>query len=200
MPGRNIIGPEAARLAVLGRLTRGALHELGNPLVALVGTAELAAGSPEAGSRLRARLDLIARSADEIADIVRALQSVARVSAGEELRPVDLSTEAASAIGLVRRLSPRHATAIDGTPSTSPALAEAPPGALLVALVALLLDALDATPHGAVSLVVSQGEGHASVLLANTRPGAGSHVLATAAGATLVERPEGVALVLPSAV
>ena len=42
-------GQDERALIVLGRLTRGALHELANPLVALTGSAELALDTAEPG-------------------------------------------------------------------------------------------------------------------------------------------------------
>ena len=43
---------ETCALATLGRLTRGALHELANPLVALLGSAELALADAEPGTKI----------------------------------------------------------------------------------------------------------------------------------------------------
>ncbi len=42
--------PDAAQLEILGRLTRGALHELANPLLALLGNAELESTPASTGS------------------------------------------------------------------------------------------------------------------------------------------------------
>ena len=66
---------ELRLLATLGRLTRGALHELANPLVALLGSAELALGEVEPGTRLHDRIALTQRTGAEVVEIVRALQA-----------------------------------------------------------------------------------------------------------------------------
>lgn len=199
MPGKNVAGPdaaEAARLATVGRLTRGALHELGNPLVALIGTAELAAAGAEADSQLRQRLDLIAATANEIADIVRALQRVARVGGTDELERIEVATEAAAALALVQRLSPDLHYELEGTYPVDAAVVETRPGALLLALVSLLLDALESAPPGTVRLTVSRAEGSVSVSVAGARANEDARILAAAAGAVLEEGGEGAALVL----
>ena len=66
-------------LATLGRLTRGALHEISNPLVALLGSAELALGDAEPGTKLHSRISLTQRTGAEVAEIVRALQAFIRL-------------------------------------------------------------------------------------------------------------------------
>ena len=69
--------PDAAQLEILGRLTRGALHELANPLLALLGNAELALaeGEAEVGTKLHRRLATIEQTALELSEIVRSLQA-----------------------------------------------------------------------------------------------------------------------------
>lgn len=199
MPRKNSTGPDTAqtaRLATLGRLTRGTLHELGNPLVALIGTAELALAGAKPGSQLRERLDLIDRTANEIADVVRALQRVARVGAADDLERVELATEAAAALALVQRLSPGRSRELEGTYPAGAVVVETRPGALLVALVALLLDALESAPAGPIRLAVSRNGGSASVSVAGARTGEQVRVLAATAGAALEEGDGGAALVL----
>src|SRR5688572_5372452 len=96
---------EARGLEVLGRLTRGALHEIANPLLALVGTAELALGEQPGGSKLHERLALIQRTGQEISEIVRALQGFLRLQA-EPPTELSLRDAAEGASALVRRVVP----------------------------------------------------------------------------------------------
>ena len=200
MPGTDSIGPRAAqtaRLATLGRLTRGALHELGNPLVALLGTAELVAMGAEPGTKLRDRLDLIGATADEIAAVVRALQSVARVGDGDDVERIELSTETAAALALVERLNPGVEHLLEGTYPDDPTVVETRAGALLIALVALFVDAIESAPPGTIAITVSKGNDAASVSVAGARAGDQARVLAEAAGALLEERDDGTMLTLP---
>ena len=85
----------------LGRLTRGALHELANPLVAVIGSAELALGELEPGTKALARIELVHRTALEVADLVRALQAFTRERTSPPRR-LELATVAADAVRLVQ--------------------------------------------------------------------------------------------------
>jgi signal transduction histidine kinase len=98
---------DARVLQTLGLLTRGALHEISNPLVALVGTAELALSDMEAGTKLYDRVALTHRTGVEIAEIVRALQAFIRLQAEPEAE-LSLGAAAADAIALVSRVLPTH--------------------------------------------------------------------------------------------
>jgi signal transduction histidine kinase len=87
MTGDNPIPTGAASPEeILGRLTRGALHELANPLLALLGTAEFALEDAEPGTKLHDRLSLGA-AAEETVVLLR------RVTA---LRDVEMVAEAAA--------------------------------------------------------------------------------------------------------
>ena len=98
---------EMRALATLGRLTRGALHELSNPLVALLGSAELALGDAEPGTKLHDRIALTRRTGAEVVEIVRALQAFVRL---QPQPPEELSVgdAAADAVALVTRVLPTH--------------------------------------------------------------------------------------------
>lgn len=198
MPEESPVDPSHARHALVGRLTRGALHELGNPLLALIGSAELAAADAAPGTRLRERLELVSATAAEIADVVRAVQRVARVGAGEPVERIELAAEAADAAALVRRLAPARGGDLECAPGGG-AWVEAPRGALLLALAGLLLDALESSPPGPVHVVVGETDGRAAAAVAGASAGSDTRALAAAAGATLEERADGVALALPSA-
>ncbi len=95
---------EVGRLAALGRLTPGALHEIANPLVALLGTAELLLLDAERGTKGAERLELVLDTAREISAIVRALQAYSRDRAAPR-GPVALDRLVAETVELVRRTS-----------------------------------------------------------------------------------------------
>ena len=100
---------EARALQTLGLLTRGALHQISNPLVGLVGSAELALSDTEPGTKLNDRVALTHRTGMEIAEIVRALQAFIRLQSEPE-RELSLGTAAADAIALVSKVLPVHDT------------------------------------------------------------------------------------------
>ncbi len=144
---------ESVAMRTLGRLTRGALHELANPLVALVGSAELALGEVEPGSKLHDRIALTHRTGTEIAEIVKALQAFVRQQ-GEPPAEVSVGEAAADAIALVSRVLPVHDRELT---TSGDARVVAAPGVLRRQLVELLLDALERNDAGAIELTVTEG-------------------------------------------
>jgi two-component system, NtrC family, sensor kinase len=141
-------------LATLGRLTRGALHELSNPLVALLGSAELALGDAEPGTKLHDRISLTQRTGTEVVEIVRALQGFIRLQS-QPPEQLSVGAAAAGAVAFVTRVLPTHDVELR---SSGDATTVACPGELRRRLVELLLDALDAPGRGpVVELVVADG-------------------------------------------
>ena len=141
-------------LATLGRLTRGALHELSNPLVALLGSAELALGDAEPGTKLHDRISLTQRTGTEVVEIVRALQGFIRLQS-QPAEQLSVGAAAADAVSFVTRVLPTHDVELR---SSGDATTVARPGELRRLLVELLLDALDAPGRGpVVELVVADG-------------------------------------------
>lgn len=145
---------EVRALATLGRLTRGALHEISNPLVALLGSAELALGDAEPGTKMHDRIALTHRTGTEVVEIVRALQAFVRLQA-EPATELSVGEAAAAAVALVSRVLPTHGVELR---SSGDATVVAAPGALQSRLVELLLAALDDPARGEiVELVVGDG-------------------------------------------
>ena len=141
-------------LATLGRLTRGALHELSNPLVALLGSAELALADAEPGTKLHDRISLTKRTGTEVVEIVRALQAFMRLQS-QPPQQLSVGAAAADAVALVRRVLPTHDVELR---SSGDATVVAAPGEIRRRLVELLVDALDAPGRGpVVELVVADG-------------------------------------------
>ena len=155
MSDTDLPGQDERALATLGRLTRGALHEIANPLLALVGTAEFALGDAEPGSKLHGRLELVHGTGQEIAEIVRALQAFAREQSSPPAR-LALADSAETAVALVRRVSAVRDVELSLRRESDPEVVAAP-GAVSAALVDLLLDGLaGAGRNGHVELVVSR--------------------------------------------
>ncbi|MBA2463300.1 MAG: hypothetical protein H0V45_16315 [Actinobacteria bacterium] len=144
-------------LETLGRLTRGALHEIANPLLALVGSAELALAEVEPGSKLHARLDTVRATGLEIAQIVRALQAFVR-KRNEPSRPLSLTEAAEEAAALVGLVNSAPDIDVAARTEANPSVYE-PPGAVARALVELLLDGLATAQGGDVVELVVREEG-----------------------------------------
>ena len=151
----------AEHLATLGRLTRGALHEIANPLLALLGSAEFALADAEPGTKLHSRVALVQQTGSEIAEIVRALQAFAR-SASEPARELSLADAAETAIALVRRVSIVRDVELVARIESEPVV-RAVPGHVASSLVELVLDGLDgAARDDTVELVVADRDGYAT--------------------------------------
>jgi two-component system, NtrC family, sensor kinase len=89
------------KLATVGRLAAGIAHEVGNPLGAVAGYAELARGRlpPGADPQVREALERIAAAADRIDRIVRDLLDFARPSP-LEVRPLAVEGAVEAAVRL----------------------------------------------------------------------------------------------------
>jgi signal transduction histidine kinase len=145
---------EACLLQTLGLLTRGALHEISNPLVALVGSAELALFDTEPGTKTYDRIALMHRTGVEIAEIVRALQAFIRLQAEPE-RTLSLGTAATEAVALVSKVQPASETELR---VSGDATVVARPGEIQRKLVVLLVEELErAEPGSSIQLEVSDG-------------------------------------------
>lgn len=145
---------ESRSLETLGRLTRGALHQISNPLVALLGSAELALQEVPPGTKLHDRIALTQRTGAEIVEIVRALQAFVRLQ-HEPPTQVSVGEAAADAVALVTKVLPTHDVELR---SSGDASAVAAPGELRRRLVELLVDALDEPGRrGTIELVVRDG-------------------------------------------
>lgn len=153
-------GPGGTELELLGRLTRGALHELANPLLALTGSAEFALADAEPGTKLRARLEVVHSTALEIGELVRALQGFIREGAAP-VRSLELAEFGAETIAFVRRVSAVRDLELVAQADAEPVVLAAP-GEMRRRLVELVLDGIAAAEPGSrVVLLVSQDGGDA---------------------------------------
>lgn len=176
---------EAARLELLGGLLPAALHELSNPLVALLGTVELLLAEAEPGSSSRTKLELVQRTADEIAALVRSLQRLAR----ERLEPateVELEAFTRETADLAVRFSGVKGIGCE-VRATAPATIVAEPGVLRLALLDLLFDALR-TAEADVRVDVEKSRVRVS---SGSGGGRGAALAAAALGARLARAADG---------
>ena len=115
------------KLATVGRLAAGVAHEVGNPLGAIAGYAELARArlGAEADPQIRDSLERIAAAADRIDRIVRDLLDFAR-PARLELRPVTVrgALDAALRLASVQSRFKQVELAVDLPDDLPPVLAD----------------------------------------------------------------------------
>lgn len=191
---------EVGRLAALGRLTPGALHELANPLVALLGTAELLLEDAERGTKTADRLQLVLDTAREISGIVRALQGYSRERLAPR-GPVALERLVGETVELVRRTSAVRDVALEETRAEAEVLVDGAPGELKQAVLTLILNALEAQSGGGKVTVTTgaEDEGGAVTITGGRGRGLGLDACAAIArghGGVLDETNEGSAFVL----
>lgn len=145
---------ESRSLETLGRLTRGALHQIANPLVALLGSAELALADAEPGTKLHDRLALTQRTGAEIVEIVRALQAFIRLQE-QPAEELSVGRAASDAVALVTQVLPTHDVELSASGDST---VYARPGELQRQLVDLLVAAIAGRPSGgAIELLVRDG-------------------------------------------
>lgn len=77
---------EAERLAATGTLAAGAAHEIGNPLMAIQGRAELLLRNPMLDEKTQASLETIAQESRRAGSIVKSLLSFARQDSPQKWR------------------------------------------------------------------------------------------------------------------
>ncbi|MBI4172280.1 MAG: hypothetical protein HY511_05930 [Actinobacteria bacterium] len=159
---------EVGRLAALGRLTPGALHEIANPLVALLGTAELLLLDAERGTKAAERLELVVDTAREISAIVRALQAHSRDRVAPR-GPIALDRLVAETVELVRRTSAVRDVALEEVRAEVEVPVEGLAGGLKQVVVTLILNALEAQGGGGKVTVATAGaEGSATATVTVT--------------------------------
>jgi signal transduction histidine kinase len=94
-----------ARLALVGRLARGIMHELNNPLFVVLGLVELVQRDLEPGTKAHERLALALSTGEEIKQLVTTVLDLARDEQPGKPERLSLEEPARQAAGLARRLS-----------------------------------------------------------------------------------------------
>ena len=103
---------ELGRLALVGRLARGIVHELNNPLFVVLALVELMARAVEPGSQESDRLAQVRESSSELRQLVGAIGDLARAPLATEQEPVAVAEVLAEAVALIRRVTLRKDIAV----------------------------------------------------------------------------------------
>jgi signal transduction histidine kinase len=163
---------QSGALAAIGELTAGVVHEINNPLFAILGLTEFLLKESEPGSRAHDRLELIQQTGLEIKEMVRALLDFARESADEGRHEVALADVVRSTVELLRRTNADRGLELVEAYEDGGALILARPGQLKQLFLNLLANARQAMPNGGtVKIRVRTDGGHAVATVADGGPG-----------------------------
>jgi signal transduction histidine kinase len=140
-----------ARSAALGELAADVAHDVANPLFGAIGLVDLLLEDAAPASEEAARLQLLQQSTLEMKRTLQVLLDFARL-AGESAGQASLDDAVRSALQLLRHGTGR-ALAVDERYPAEPVIVPCPPGALVQAVLQLLLAAR--TMGGGLSVEVS---------------------------------------------
>ncbi len=151
-----------ARLASVGTLASGIAHEVGNPLGALIGFADLEAIRANREGRDTELIDAIRSEAERIDRIVRTLLEFARGRAGTEVGPVDVGHVVEEVLDLLESQGRLNGFDVryDADPVVPPILGrEQQVEQILLNLALNAVDALEGTPRPAIEIELGVEEG-----------------------------------------
>ena len=157
----------AERLATLGELAAGVVHELNNPLTSITVYAEYLVRKLEAAGTEVADIEKLRRigaSAQRILRFSRDLVQYARPS-GRNLEPVDLSSVVRQSVSICEHLVERGGITLDVEVDPELPIVQAVTGQLEQVLINLITNAVHAVENGGRVVVRAQIEGPASVLI-----------------------------------
>jgi signal transduction histidine kinase len=157
--------------AALGSLAGSVVHELNNPLFAILGLVEFLLRDAEPGSRAHQRLELIQTTGLEMKEVARALLDFAREQPGQ-LEPVALDEAVASVAQLFRLTSAAKGVDIVERVDGAPVHVLGRRSELRQLLLCLFLNSKQVLPTGGTITVELSRDGTDAVLrVADTGPG-----------------------------
>jgi signal transduction histidine kinase len=150
------------KLVALGQIAPGVIHEINNPLFAILGLLEFLLADAEPGTKTHQRLVLMQQSGMEIKDIVRAILDFSRERGGDE--PVDLGEVVHDAVALYQRTSVARDVELSVTESDEGMMVAASPAGIKVILLNLFTNSEQALSSGGRIEVVLSRDGPDAVV------------------------------------
>jgi PAS domain S-box-containing protein len=169
---------QSEKLTALGQLAGGIAHDFNNLLQAILGYAQLIKQNPKDAEFLNRSLSVVESAALDGSELVRRIQTFARLRPEEQFIAVDVNQIVQEAVAITR---PRWEEKIahDGRPLAlrldlgTVAPIHGRPATLTEAMTSLILNALDAMPDGGTLTIATHQERGGSVTIAVGDTGVG---------------------------
>jgi len=162
---------ERERLAALGRMAATVAHEIKNPLSAIKSIAQVMREDESLKDEYERDLSLIVGETDRLSQSITQLLSFARRES-PAVEPLSVAELVQTSVDLFRANAREQGIDLECSITTEATLAGKSVSALRDALSNLLLNALQATPHGGdVRLTAAQSDGELVISVQDSGPG-----------------------------
>jgi two-component system, NtrC family, sensor histidine kinase HydH len=158
------------QLAAVGQLAASVAHEVRNPLTSIKMLVGAAMKSPATQALTPDDLGVICKEVARLEQTVQGLLDFARPSKPQR-QPADLRAVVGNALDLVRARARQQGVRLDVRQPDEPVVASVDSGQLNTVLVNLLLNALDAQPHGGVVEVALRNGRDVQITVDDDGPG-----------------------------
>ena len=160
-----------ARSAAVGDLVPGLVHELNNPLLAVLGIVDLLLAEADPAAASHRRLGVVRETAVEMRSLLRAIRDFANGVAGPDGR-VDVGAAAMETVALVRRTSSAADVELAVDTPPEPVAATGSRAEIRQALLHLLTNGIAAVGNqGMVTVSVARRTASIAVTIADSGPG-----------------------------
>ena len=182
---------QSEKLAAIGQLTAGIVHDVKNPLTVIKGTAELMQEEPDLADDVRKELSMIRESAVKANNIVTDLLKFARQTT-PELKSQDLRETVQASIRLTTYLSRQAQVKVELSLPEEPMMVSYDAQQVEQVFINLIANAIQAMPdRGSLQVKLDRNDGMAAVAFADTGTGIPPEVINRIFDPFFTTKPEG---------
>ena len=162
----------ADRLSIVGRLASGVAHELGTPLNVVLAHARLIARQQAPDANVAADAAVIVEQGERMTAIIRQLLDLARRHTPRK-RSEDVRSIVNRTVAVIEPVASRGGVALHGESEKAPLIAEVDAEQIRQVVANLLMNAIQAQPHGGVVRVYSEPVGRSELRICVEDEGVG---------------------------